>query len=288
MRKTMLTVLWIACALCLQAFAGVEAVSKHYDAANRVTGTSTFSVDDDAFAMEFRSRESNMRVVFRSDRDLVWVMNLDDQTYIEMTREQIKKLAAMKDQMMSQMGPQMEQMRKMLEERTKDMTPEQRELVMKSIPGGNMMESPSGESEAGPRYRKIAGGVSIGQWSCSHYQSDDSKDREEIWTVEPSEVGVTAGDMKVFKAFGDFFEPLTANLGSQMKQFYRVGSPEFEKAHGYSGIPVQIKKYDNGKLVETVKTESISNGSIPASRFELEKGLKKDDSMEKLNKMQMR
>jgi len=86
-------------------------------------------------------------------------------------------------------------------------------------------------------YKKVAAGEKVNQWSCAKYEGyREDKKVNEIWTTDWKSLGLTPEAFKVMKDLGEFFENLAKEMAAN---FDKIGSEEWEKEQGYTGIPVK-------------------------------------------------
>ncbi|MDZ7379222.1 MAG: hypothetical protein ONB06_07730 [candidate division KSB1 bacterium] len=88
-------------------------------------------------------------------------------------------------------------------------------------------------------YNEVASGEKIHRWRCDKYEGSAKGDREEIWTTDGRQAGLTESDFKVMQSVGEFF----AGLAQQQPFMYsRVGSKDWEKERGYPGLPIRTMR----------------------------------------------
>ncbi len=219
----------------------------------------TMFIDKDRLRMEISGQEENQTIIFRGDKNVFWVINNEKKSYFEMTEDDIVKLKS-----------QMENMQKMMKEQMKNMPEEQRKMMEKMMP----TSMPSGEKEK-TTYTKKASGVKVGKWTTTHYEGTKKGIKsDELWTVDWSQVGFDRGDFGVMTKMADFFSALS----QEATDFMQVGSEEWEKEMGISGMPVRWVDYMNGDKTSEGSLEDISKKDLDASLCELPTGFSKDQS----------
>lgn len=246
------------------------------------TSTSNIYIDKDRLCMETQSPDEHTVAVLRPG-PVMYVMDLSEGTYIEITKQDMDRLKQMPTQMaeqQKQMGPQMEQMRKQMEEQMKNMPPEQRKAMEQYMPRG-MMEM-AGEPKK-TVYKKVASGVKVGQWTCDKYEGYEGSEKvEEVWATDPASLGLNESDMKVFEQFGELF----SGLGNpEDRNLFKIGSKETEAEQGFPGVPVKTINYAGGQvqsIEEIVKIERKSG--FDNALFQLRPNLKKTSMMEQMQK----
>lgn len=243
-------------------------------------------IDKERLCMETQSGDEHTVTVLRPG-PLMYVMDLSRGTYMEITKQDMDQMKAMAQDANSkmaeyqkQMGPQMEQMRKQMEEQMKNMTPEQRKAMEQYMPKGMMDMAREPEKTV---YKKVAGGVKVGQWTCDKYEGYEGSEKvEEVWATDPAQLGLNESDMKVFEQFGELF----GGFGDkQDRNLFKIGSKEFEAEQGYPGVPVKTVNYSGGQvesIEEIVKIERKSG--FEDALFQVRPNLKKTSMMEQMKK----
>lgn len=198
--------------------------------------------------------------IFRGDKDVFWFIDNEDRTYTELTREDIQKMKA-----------QLEETSKMFEEQMQNLPPEQRKM-MESMMGGKMPEKPPEL-----KYKKIASGQKIGQWTCDEYVGYlDGQKHAEVWTTPWKDLGLSSEDFDAMKQMSSFFEEFSKDAA----HLFKVGDESAKKdAEGrlYSGMPVKMIGYSGDQQTYKLELKEVKKQDCPASLFELPEGLKKQD-----------
>ena len=219
----------------------------------------TMFIDKDRLRMEMSGEEENQTIIFRGDKNVFWVIDNEKKSYFEMTEDDIVKLKS-----------QMDKMQQMMMEQMKNMPEEQRKMMEDMMP----TSMPSGEKEK-TTYTKKAGGVKVGKWTTTHYEgTKKGKKSDDLWTVDWSQVGFDRGDFVVMTKMADFFSALS----QEATDFMKVGSEDWEKEMGISGMPVRWVDYSEGGGASEGSVKDISKKDLDASLFELPAGFSQDQS----------
>ncbi len=239
--------------------AGVLIVNSHESALEpKEVVTHKAYVDRDRMRVEMGDKEADRIFIFRQDQERFWLIDNKDKTYMEMTKQDLHKMKEKLDGAMA-----------MMQEKMKDMPPEQRKMVEQMMQG----KLPAATPEA-PKlvYKKVASGEKVNQWLCDKYEGYASnKDKEEIWTTDWQQAGITEADLKVIQGMGEFF----AEFAKNMPFLSKVGSKEWEKEHGYAGFPIRTMHYSGTQVRYKTEIKEIRRQDFAASLFELPSGLQK-------------
>jgi hypothetical protein len=255
--STFLTLCILFSAVSLQA--GIVIKSTEKSKKMNMDMTTTMYVEKDRLRMEMSGTGENQIIIFRGDKNLFWVVNKDKKSYAEMTQDDMKKLKA-----------KMEEMQKMMEEQMKNLPPEQRKMMEQMMPG-SMAKAKVVKSE----YKKKASGQKVGKWICDQYDVfKDGKKSSEMWTTSWDQIGISREDVAGLKKMGEFFEVISEDI----VDFMKVGSEEWEKEHGMTGIPVKWIDYVDGQPESQGEMKEVVKKNLDGSLFELPSGFDKEDN----------
>jgi hypothetical protein len=220
-------------------------------------------IDSDRLRLESQALGGNQIVIFRQDKGLFWMIDPKAATYMEITKEDLQKMKA-----------KLDEAKTMMDEQMKGLPPEQKQMMEKMMKGRMpMMQQAAGASKA--TYKKVASGEKVNQWVCAKYAGyrDDQKVKE-VWTTDWKSLGLTPETFKLMKDLSEFFEGFAKDLASS---FDKIGSEEWEKEQGYTGIPVKTLSYADGQLRSTTEVTEVRQEKLAASLFELPTGLTKKE-----------
>jgi hypothetical protein len=223
------------------------------------TTTNQVQMDKNRMRAEVKGAAgANQVVVFDGTKQVMVIIDAQKKTYNEITKADMDKLGAQMNDAMAQMQAQLA-----------SMPPAQRaqiEQMMKGRMGG------AGAPAVKTEYKKT-GTDKVGRWTCDKYEgSQNGQKTTDICTVEPSALGLAAGDFDVARQMSEFFKKLLPAAGDQIVSF---GRPEEQ---GYSGVPVRSTSIIAGKQMTTEITE-VTHQPMPDSVFAVPDGFKKVDFM---------
>lgn len=230
---------------------------------SRPTGgqeTSKIYIEKARLRMESTGGEEDHVLIFRKDQDVLWIIDSQAKTYHEITRQDVARMKGQMDHAMKMMAEQM-----------KDLPPEQRKMMeqMMAQQGGMQMPKPKRTI-----YERKGTGEKVDQWTCTRYEGYvDGQKTEDVWTADWRQLGIDPADLDAFRAMGAFFEALSQETDA----IFKMGTEEFEKEGGYSGLPVKTIEYENGAVVDTSEVKEVQERSFDPSIFELPSGLKKTE-----------
>jgi hypothetical protein len=222
--------------------------------------TNQIQIEKDRMRIENSGSGERQAFVFNGAKQVLWIINFDKKTYNEMTKEEIDRLGG-------QMTDAMATMKAQMEERMKNMPPEQRqrmeEMMRGRMPGGGAMPS-----LAKTDYRKV-GTERVGKWTCDKYEGyQNNQKKSEVCTVDPKDLGFTASDFEVTRQLAEFFKKLMPQNADQM---FSIGKSEDQ---GFSGVPVKRVVY-MGQQQTVSEVTDVRRESFPASTFEVPSGFQK-------------
>ncbi len=253
------------------AQAGVLAVNEIVDHYTKETQTQKFYMQKDKLRLETVGENI---IIFRADKDLIWTININENSYTEMSKADIKEMSAKMDGVMAQQ-------KKIMEEQMKSLPAEQQEMMKQ------MMNETFAE-EAETTYTKKASGEKVDSWKCDKYEGyqEDVK-VEEVWTTDEKKLGIGTQEFETLKEMSEMF----SDLNKENDQIYAFGSKEAEKEQQFSGVPVKTVVYEDGEPIETTQLKEVKSENFKASLFELPEGFTKIDwrnQMEGLDGQQSR
>ena len=217
-------------------------------------------VDKDRMRVELSGDDVDQIIIFRKDKDVFWFIDNKDQTYFEMTREDLREMKAQVDEAMKEFEAQM-----------KDLPPEQRQMME------TMMKGKMPEKAPEMTYKKVASGEKVNQWTCDQYEGFlEGEKKMEMWTTDWKKLGLKPEDFQVMQDMADFFGEFVEDQAS----FLQVGaeSPEMiaDKSQ-FAGLPVKVIDYSEGSEAHTTQLIEVKEQDFASSLFELPAGLKKKD-----------
>uniref|UniRef100_A0A7C3UQ04 DUF4412 domain-containing protein n=1 Tax=candidate division WOR-3 bacterium TaxID=2052148 RepID=A0A7C3UQ04_UNCW3 len=212
-------------------------------------------IEKDRMRTDMKGNETDMSIIFRSDKNLFWSIDHKKKSYTEITKEDVKKMKG-----------KMEEGIKMMEEQMKHLPPGERRRLEEMM-GGKMMRK-----EEMVTYKKVASGQKVNQWVCDKYEGYQGKEKvEEVWATDYPKIGIKPEEVKVIEEMGDFFSEL---IKGGAAQFYRF-RPE-KKEGEFFGVPVRIIGYEKGKKGFTMEIKEVKKETFNPQTFEVPKGYKKE------------
>ncbi len=228
--------------------------------------TTKLRVEGDRVRIEMEGTGRNDVIIFRGDRQVLWMIDNKAKAYREMTKADVDRIGGQVNEMMAKM-----------QEQLKNMPPQQRQMVekmMKSRMGGMA----GGAQPAKTEYTKVAGGQEINQWTCDKYEGiREGQKQREVWTTAPDQLGLEMSDFKVMQQMGEFFKGFS-QFGREAP--FRVGSEAAEQEGDYSGVPVRQIFYQGGRPISKTEIKEVRREDFDASLFEVPEGYKKQKMMD--------
>jgi hypothetical protein len=249
------------CMLFGAALAGVYSESVTYDSKSPEKQTVTkMYIEGDKLRIEQPGEEGSIIIIFRGDKNLVWMIEPGKKQYEETTKEDVLK-----------MKEQLDQAKKMMEEQMKNMPPEQREQMEKMM--GNV-PGITGE-EMTITYKLVGKGEKVNDYTCEHYAAFSNGQKTwDLWSVDYKDVSVGYKDLAPLEALGEFFAEIS---GYDIERYF-VGSEEplkGEEGPRFHGMPVKWSSIEADSVVHVNELKILEKKTIDASMFELPEGLKK-------------
>jgi hypothetical protein len=197
-----------------------------------------------------------MAVIFDANRQVLWMVNYDAKSYMEMTKADVDRTGAQVNAALSQ-----------LEEQLKNMPPAQRAQVEAMMRGRGIGPGAAAGARARPQYRKT-GSDTVGKWACDKYEGYQNNQKvQELCTVDPKVLNLTVADLDVSRQLVTFFEAvMPQNAGA----LFQVGSAE----QGFSGMPVRSVSTVGGRQVVS-ELKEVTRQNFADATFAVPTGFQK-------------
>jgi hypothetical protein len=233
----------------------ITAVQESYPHSAK-TYTSKAFIDKNSMRVETKENGRDNIIIYRNDKKLFWIINPEDNSYTELTRNDMRQIKSQMDEAMLK-----------LQEQMKNMPPEQRDMMEKMMKGAAMPMRPKKTT-----YRKTDSKVIVNKWKCDKYEGfRDGQKTKEVWTTDWKNIGLEEEHYAVMLGIGDF----TSEFTKRDSSFFQAGSDEWERAQGYAGVPVKTITYSMGRPTQRTEIQDVSKEELSSSLFDLPPGLKK-------------
>jgi len=249
-------------ATCLTGLAAAAGVvieqEQRQPGSEAVLVRTVFYLDAGRLRIETRTQEGDeLLVIFRADKPVAWTIDLNEETYYELTPAKIAK-----------MREQMDRMQQEMEDALKQMPPEQRRAAEQ------MMEQ-MGQTPGTPRattVRVLGRGEKIDSFVCTRYEVLRGGEREEeIWAAPLEQLQLRPDEYKTLVALVRLFEPLGPQGPTSQLGTLAASESEGEKIEGF---PVRALSYENGRAFAEERVVRAERQSFDATLFELPAGLR--------------
>ncbi|MBZ0179332.1 MAG: hypothetical protein K8F36_08575 [Melioribacteraceae bacterium] len=223
--------------------------------------TSQLFVQDGMLKIVSDQTDENTIMIFDSKNQIMKIADLNKKSYMEITKDDIKKFSQ-----------QMSGISKQMEEALKNVPPEQREMMEKmmkdKMPGMQEQEMPSK-----PEYKKVASGIQIGNWTTDKYEGYKNGSKiESVWIAAWQATSLKDEYMDVFKGMMSMFEEFAKSMGPMAASMEQSFDAELFE-HGF---PIKTEEYEDGKLVSTSLVEEMMEQNLSSDVFTLPAGLTKE------------
>ena len=250
--------------LASAAFAqGVVIVENHGPAQGGQKSATKVHIEGDRLFIETQQDGKKQGVLFLGDAKVMRMLDYSNNTYREMTQQDVQ-----------QMGDSMAQMRQMMEEKLKNMPPQQRQMVeqmMKQKMGAAMPGA--GQASSPVVYTKVASGQTVRQWSCDKYEG--MRDGQKVWevcAVDFAQFGVDPSDLRVFQGMAEMFKSLVPQGADDL---FKIGFDEPQNDQGFQGVPIDRLSFRNGAPHQKYEVLEVTRQDIDDALFEVPQGFKK-------------
>jgi len=245
----------------LAAAQGIVIVEQHGPAQGEPTAATKIHAEGDRLFIETQRDGKKQGIVYLGDAKVMRMIDYGNKTYREMTEQDFQRL-----------GDSMKQMRQMMDEKLKNMPPQQRQMIEQMMKQ-KMGAMPGAGAPAPVVYTKVASGQRIGQWTCDQY--DGVREGQKVWevcAVDFAQFGVQPSDMRVFQQMAEMFKSL---MPQGMDEMFKVGFDEQQNEQGFKGVPVHRVSFRNGAPDQQFDITEVTRQDIDDALFEVPAGFKK-------------
>jgi len=250
----------VALGLSSAAIAGVTVTMTHNDGKDR----SEITVDGNKMRIDSgRDRENRgpQVTIFDGDAQKMILVNTEQKTYSELTREQLKAYTSQAQRQMQDSMPKL--------------TPEQRQKMdqmMAQISGATPESKKSDEPKR--KWETTGSHSTVAGFPCEGFKElRDGKVHGEGCYIPWNAGAITKADFAPMKKLGDFL----ADSGMGGKAAVQREFLEIEKLPGFPGVWVEIS--EDGKKENKSTVTSVKRGSISADKFQPPAGYTKSEKM---------
>jgi hypothetical protein len=258
-RRAGWTVAASACALACAApaRAGVTLVSE-FAATGQTPRQAKSFVGTDRVRVE---TASNDVIIFRGDRDLMWILRPKDHTYVEMNRDSMKALRQQMDAAMAKMKAEIEKL-----------PPEQRARIEKTMkergldtPGIERAEEPVKVEPTGRS--DVVGGL-----ACRELEVYRGAAKQyEVCVADWQTAGVTKDDLAALRKVGSWQDEIRSGTPLAVGGAAR-GDDAMKLMDRLDGVPVRVRGFREGKAASEMRVTKIEKTGLDATLFDVPPG----------------
>lgn len=202
-------------------------------------------------------------MVFKNDT--IYAINHQDKSYYAMDRESMKRVA-------EQLNPAL----KMLQERMKDMTPEQR-AQMEKMMGGRLPPGVGGP-EKKTEIKRTARTDKVSGYSCSYVQVLEDGVLTDEMCVTPSKSLKGADELLTASAkMAELMREMMSTM--DMPWLQQMAEKQIQNFAELGGIPVSSRHFAAGSPQSETTLTSIRSEALAASTFEIPAGYTRKDML---------
>ncbi len=242
-----------------------QVTTVHYqerEPASSESKTGTMRFRDNLMRMEIQQDgdEGPNLIIFRGDKNLLWVVDEQDKSYFQMDRATVERMSNQISGALKQYEAQLAQL-----------PPEQRAQLEKMLKGRLPQPAPKEKVEI----RKTGDTATLEGYPCLRYDiyRGDTKDSE-IWATDLGNVQGAHNFSALLRSIGEFWEPIMNSFPGGRNP----GELDFAALGGLQGFPIVVKNYDAaGRVTNEVHMTSISVQEMPDTIFEVDPSYKLRD-----------
>ena len=218
------------------------------------------SLATDRLAVQSNAGGAPTRFVFRDDKKLLWMIDVQNHAYMEVDEPSVKALAA-------QVGPIMEKMQENMAK-----LPAHQRATMEDIL--KMQAKSAAEPTPKVETRKTKTKETIAGYPCTRWDVlHDGVKVSEIWATDWKRAKVDKSEFAVLARLSAFLDilhaasPATRNLSHE--------SDLVNELDRVDGFPVRIRQFKDGMLAAESTLDSVDSEKIDPAAFEVPAGFTK-------------
>lgn len=262
MKKSFSKIAIVISILAIAALAEAGVVITQEVTERQEKSTSTLYIEGLMIRQEHQTPLAKGISIYRGDKGVWWIIELQDRSYSEITEADLEKGA-------SQMLRAMEKMERELSK----VPPEERkmmEAMMKGMPGMTSQEEKSVVT------LKKVGSESVEGFACEKYQFfENGVLVSEVWATPMEKIGIPKDTFRAFERLAEKMEGFAKGMSP------RAGGHLEKKdlTEEIKGFPVKEIKYSqDGKVLSTTLLKKVEKRGLEGNLFEIPTGFKKGPS----------
>jgi hypothetical protein len=215
--------------------------------------------------VESQANKASQRSTMIFKDDTIYAINHQDKSYIAMDRESMQRVAA-------QLNPAL----KMLQERMKDMTPEQR-AQMEKMMGGSLPPG-VGEAEKKTEIKRTARTDTVSGHSCSYVQVlEDGVLTDDVCVTPTKALKGSDELMTAATRMADLMREMMSTMDAPWLR--QMAEKQVQNFAALGGIPVLTRHFEAGTPQSETTLTSIRSEALAASLFEVPAGYTRKDML---------
>ena len=205
-------------------------------------------------------------MIFRGDKQVVWVIPAGSDSYMEMTKDSMKQAAAGMDAAMAAMKDQLA-----------NMPPEQRAMVEKMM--AQRAQPAAAPAPVSETLKPTGKTETIAGHATTAYDSYQGAERvRESWVADWKVFDLTAADMRPLEEMADFMSALAPGMAKRMDTGFAA---HYSGKDALPGVPLRVVAFSKtGDWTHEIT--SLQRQDVAAARFEVPAGLTKEDAMSEM------
>lgn len=211
-------------------------------------------LDADRLRVDTTGKDENRSFIFLTDggRDRMVMLDKNRNEYRETDQQTV-----------NQMSDQMKGVMAQMQEKMKNMTPEQRDMIEKMMKG-KMGQMAARGAEPTRTVYTAQGRGSVNGFSCTRYEGMRGTEKvAELCAATPSDLRFSASDFQAFDKMKEFI----ASLQSAVTNSLGVGNFRSMVELGYEGYPIEYVNYSGGKIENKSELKSLMRASFSDADF---------------------
>lgn len=201
--------------------------------------------------------EENITIIYRGDKELMWLINEDERSYIQMDKETMARLGKQVSGALAQLEAQLAQL-----------PPEQRAAMEKMLKG-RLPQTPTAKETT--ELRDTGETRRVNGYPCVKYEFyRGGRLESEIWATDASNLEAAHNLTTVLAGMADFYSELIESIpAAAQSDFDFAGVGELNR------FPIRIRKFADRRVESEINMKQIGVKDVSDSLFEVDPSYKR-------------
>jgi hypothetical protein len=200
-------------------------------------------------------------VIYRGDRDLTWMLDAKQRSYVEVNRATAEQMHQKMDAARAQMQAQLDKM------------PAGQRAQIEKLMGQHGMGgvAAAAKPREAPTIKPTGKTDTVDGRSCREFEVYRGAEKEsEVCVADWSAAGIAKDDLGVFKKFAAFQSDMLSGMSGGKHDGF--GEDSIKLFDRLDGVPVRVRSFHGGAATMETRIEKIEKKAVDGASFEVPEG----------------